>query len=354
MNIKLPKNEKLLILSTAILLIGLFAGIFFFVLYPKMQQVPIKETELKSQEQLLSALQSKITNTDSNTFQSTVSLQKLVPVKPLTEQLLLDIEKAEVVSGSFVVSMSFEDSEMTAEEQQEAEEVETVEEQVDEQLNPDETTEEEETKEPIPLPTGVNKITVTLNVESPSYFELEKFIGILESSERIIVIDSIDFTAGEEIIDVEQTDKPLSYQVILSAFYMPTLSDLIESLPKMERPEPANKKNPLSKFGEVTEGASKTTGESVNTSQNSSDQTKNNASDESSKNDSESTNDKNTSSNTDVGSQEYTVKQGDNLTKISKQFFPDDHKAGILKIKEANNMKNDVIRVGQILIIPGS
>lgn len=337
MNMKLP-NRKWLITGSVFLIISLFAALFFFLLYPKIQQIPLKEQELSSQEQLLSALQGNITNTNSNTFNSTVNLQKMVPVKPLSQQLLLDIEKAEVVSGSFVANMAFDiDGEVTdlsSKEEGTEEETTPLEDRIEEDLDP-EKAEVGELKETIPLPTGVKKITVTLNVESPSYFELEEFIKILESSERITVIESIDFTAGEEIIDYEQTDKPLNYQVVLSAFYMPTLTDLIDSLPKMETPEPAEKKNPFSKFGDVSSSELKENSKTENSNTETSTEDENNSAVQSSS-----------------VNQEHTVVYGEHLTKIAKQYYAANYKNGIIKIKEANNMKSDVIRPGQVLIIP--
>lgn len=253
MKLNLFNNKKLIGISVILFLIALFVALYFFVLYPKSNEVSMKEVELSTQEQILSTLQNKITSTNTNTFQNTVALQKMVPVKPLSQQLLLDIEKAEVVSGSFVVSMSFEDSEVEVPEteQQNAEETEAADGEV------------EEEEESIPLPTGVKKITVTLNVESPSYFEFEEFLRILEDSERITVVESIDFSANEEIIEMEQESTPLSYEVILSAFYMPTLTDLIEHLPKIATPEPANKKNPFSEFGDYSNSVSTKTEDPV-------------------------------------------------------------------------------------------
>lgn len=346
MNLKLLENTKVTVAITAFLVIALFAGLFFFILYPKMQEIPLKERELASQEQLLTALQGQVTNTNSTTFQSTVELQKMVPVKPLVQQLILDIEKAEVVSGSFVINMAFNDGDVTIIE----ETTEATEDVTDSEENVGEESEtaaiETEPRETISLPTGVKKISVNLSVESPSYFEFEEFISILENSERIAVIEDIKFTAGEEIIDSEQTNKLLRYQVTLSAFYMPTLSDLIDSLPRMESPEPANKKNPFSKLGDysrTTESSTESTPERNVTSSNDGDDDEeeeqtNAASEPSSSN-----------SNT---SQQYTVKVGDHLTKIAKQFYQSDFKKGIVQIKQENQLKSDVIRPGQVLTIP--
>lgn len=344
MNMKLP-NQKLLIVGSILLTILLFGALFFFLLYPKMQQIPLKEQELSSQQQLLSALQGNITNTNSNTFQSTVTLQKMVPVKPLSQQLLLDIEKAEIVSGSFVINMDFAvDGEVTdlspAGEETGEDGTTPLEERIDDDLDPEKAEEVEQQIETLPLPIGVKKISVTLNVESPSYFELEEFIRILESSERITVIESIDFTAGEEIIDYEQTNKPLNYQLILSSFYMPTLTDLIDSLPKMETPEPAEKKNPFSNFGDLSRAGAVTKDSSEAATTTNSTENSETGDEISNETVSESMN------------EEHTVEVGENLTRIAKQYYQDDYKKGILKIKEANNMKSDVIRTGQVLLIP--
>lgn len=265
---KLLNNEKLIIVAALLLMVGLFAGLYFFLLYPKMNEIPLKESELSTQEQILTTLQGKITNTNSNTFESTIALQKLVPVKPLSQQLLLEIEKAEVVSGSFVVNMAFEDVEIKEENtEQSNESTEQTEEtnQTEETGENKQSTEEkaEDVKEPLPLPTGVKKIAVTLEVESPTYFEFEKFLSILENSERITIVEAIEFSDLEEIIDEEQVAKPINYQVTLSVFYMPTLTDLIENLPKMEAPEPAKKKDPFSKFGEYKKTMPKKQDESV-------------------------------------------------------------------------------------------
>ena len=97
------------------------------MLSPKKAQVAMKETQLKSQEQILSVLQTQDIPSSSVTAESAADLQKQVPVKPQTEQLLLDIEKAEVTSGSFVSNMQFSNGEAEAQTE--------LEKQIDSQLN---------------------------------------------------------------------------------------------------------------------------------------------------------------------------------------------------------------------------
>ena len=53
------------------------------------------------------------------------------------------------------------------------------------------------------------------------------------------------------------------------------------------------------------------------------------------------------------GQQTYTVRPGDNLSKISKQFYGDSNK--YMTIARANNLQDpDKIKVGQELIIPAA
>jgi type IV pilus assembly protein PilO len=84
---------------------------------------------------------------------------------------------------------------------------------------------------------------------------LEKFISTLESLNRIVVVESINYSGGQEITSLEKepaADK-LSYSLSVSAYYLPTLNDLIADLPKIDAPGPANKKNPLSAFTDILE-----------------------------------------------------------------------------------------------------
>ncbi|WP_141650897.1 hypothetical protein [Neobacillus massiliamazoniensis] len=91
-----------------------------------------------------------------------------------------------------------------------------------------------------------------MSIESPNYAKFEKFIGTLESLKRIVVVESISYTGGQEITSLAQSTQPLSYNLTVSAFYMPILADLTAQLPKIDAPAPANKQNPLSQFPDTS------------------------------------------------------------------------------------------------------
>lgn len=333
----LQKNTILLIVLSIFLLASFFVCIYFFVLYPKMEKIKLKEMELLSQEQLLTTIKNKRTDTENHSAESTIHLQEQVPVKPLAQQLLLDIEKAEVVSGSFVANMTFQDGEAIELEDNRGEDSENSE--------GAETDRKEEDKTSPPLPVGVEKITVSLTIESQSYFELESFLQMLENLNRIVVVDAIDFTANEEIIEESQENTPITYQVTLSAFYMPTLSDLIDQLPKIDTPKPANKKNPFSSFGEYAkEKVQNNHSTSINSSNNSNAESENGeVGIPDSKEDTNTVNDRENTTN-------HVVKQGDTIYKLAIKYY--NSNKGIEVIKEANHIKDNKIIIGQVLKIP--
>ncbi|USK53918.1 LysM peptidoglycan-binding domain-containing protein [Cytobacillus solani] len=337
MNRPLQKNNILLIILSIFLLTAFFVGIYFFLLYPKMEKIKLKEMELQSQEQLLATLKNKGENTEKHPVESTIHLQEQVPVKPMAQQLLLDIEKAEVVSGSFVANMTFQDGGVI-----ELDDNKNVDAENSEEAETDGTAEEESST---PLPEGVEKITVNLTIESPSYFDFESFLQILENLNRIVVVEAIDFTANEEIIEESQENTPITYQVTLSAFYMPTLSDLIDQLPKIETPKPANKKNPFSSFGEYTnEKVQNNQSKSINSSNNSNVEIENGEveiTDSNGENDI--VNDRENTTN-------HVVKPGDTIYKLAIKYYNSNN--GIEIIREANHLKDNKIITGQVLIIP--
>ncbi|CEG28027.1 hypothetical protein [Bacillus sp. B-jedd] len=266
MKLNMSKKEQLTVIVLAGILVLIFAGIYFFVVQPLKTDLETKKASLKTEEQLLSILQEKEKKTEEFTSVSTTQMQFKIPVKPLVEQLILDFEKAETVSGSKVLSMNFAKDgeisvpEQTEDEQEAASEGESTE-AAGETVNNDSENpsgdpgEAGEKSEAAPkpvsvleVPEGVRKVTVQLSVESPGYEELEKFVAALEGLKRIAIVESIDYTGGAEIIALQQKNEPLKFTVTLSAFYMPELKDLIQQLPDVGAPEPAKKRNPLSSF----------------------------------------------------------------------------------------------------------
>ncbi len=243
MSSRLSQKQKVLAAVAIIVAIFILAGCYLLVLQPKQAELERKEAELKTEEALLAQVQSQLQQKSTKMYESTVALQKQIPVKPLLERFVLDIEKAEVLSGSIVERINIGGSD-TIEAEKGASEADS-----------EPVTEEEEQAtavENISLPDGFQKVSINLHVKAPGYYELEEFINILERTDRIITVESVSFPGNNEIVSIHQADdeEVLNLQMTVSAYYMPQLIELINQLPRIDAPEPGNKTNPLFTFPE--------------------------------------------------------------------------------------------------------
>ncbi|MEH7176381.1 pilus assembly protein PilO [Neobacillus vireti] len=259
MKLRLSKIDKIIFLAGTLLIVLLIVFAQFMKLTPLKSDVSMREQSLKTEQKLLDVVTQKKVDDTVKVVEDTRELQKKVPVKPLLEQLILDLEKAETVSSSVISSMSFsKDADVvlatteTPTDQPNVTSQETT--AATDQTNAEnpEAAVPDQATEPA-VSNGLKKLSVSLSVESPTYEDLEKFIGTLESLERIIVVESISYSGGEEITSLEQEVAPLTYSLTVAAYYLPTLDDLIAELPKIDAPAPANKKNPLSSFSDTTQ-----------------------------------------------------------------------------------------------------
>lgn len=227
---------------TLLLSIFVLAGITYLMMFllvsPIKSEIERLESNVSMQKKFIDVLKQNQTESDIPVVSST-EIQKKIPVIPLVEQLLLEIEQAENVSGSEITSMSFSESDFTLAPTNE----------------PIETTEEEETEaaelpitiDPAAITEGLRQVTVTISVQSPGYDELERFLSQIEHQTRITKVDSLSFTGKQEAVSINQEDldAPLDYTVTVSTFYMPVYPELAEDAPKVNFPTPSEKKNPL-------------------------------------------------------------------------------------------------------------
>ncbi|PLS01305.1 pilus assembly protein PilO [Neobacillus cucumis] len=266
MKLNLSKIDKIMIGSGVGLLVIMIVYSQFFSLSPLKADLSIKEQSLKSEKKLLQVAQKK-SDTSKSESEDTVELQKKVPVEPLQEQFILDLEKAETVSNSEIKSMSFaKDADVTVATDQANPQAGTTNQtstttQTGSNQNTSNQTATNETgttqagtqQQSASPSSGLKKLTVQLQIESPTYKDLETFIGTLESLTRIVAVEAINYTGEQEVTSLETETQPLNYSLTVSAFYMPNLTDLKADLPKMDAPSPAGKDNPLSQFPATAE-----------------------------------------------------------------------------------------------------
>ncbi len=290
MNLSFSQKEKLAIGAALLILILYIVYAQFYYLSPLKSDLQNKQQSLKSEQQLLAALQKKSTSNNESVSVNTTELQKQVPVKSLQDQLILDLQQAETISNSKIKSMTFTDggavetvssqpaaattnsnqsngnssngsaqtnsnssssaqqnSQNTSAQQQNSQTTSASSSQQSGQ-----TTNGASAQQQTSSVSGLTKITVQLSIESPAYEDLENFINSLENMKRIIVVETISYTGSKEITSLSDNTQPMTYSLAVSAYYMPGLTDLQKQLPKADYPEPANKTNPQAAFADLT------------------------------------------------------------------------------------------------------
>jgi type IV pilus assembly protein PilO len=257
MSLQLSKRQVLLLLGIFISIGIIYFALYSYILKPMHNRIEQLQQTLSTEQQLLKATKARIAQQETEIPESVVELQKRVPVKPMVEQLLLDLERAEVVSDSFISSISFNegsevpahpsvpesDTEAAAEQPQsssEAEQLNTGSQSASTQGN-----EQQPNQPSITLPNGLKSISATLTVQSPTYYHLERFLETLEGLKRIVSVQSLSFTGNPEVTSVATEVQPLTYSLTVAAFYYPSLTDLQDKIPPLDIPPPSKKRNPL-------------------------------------------------------------------------------------------------------------
>lgn len=290
MNFLFSTKEKITIAAIMLILAGYVLFAQFYFLSPLKSDLAAKQKTLTSEQNLLADLRKKAGSIQQNGKTDTTELQREVPVEPLQDQFILDLQHAEAVSNSQIKSMTFTTGTQSSTTNNASSNTNNT-----TNSNTNNTTNSNTnnstnsnanssgSQQPSSGTSGNNnqasssssttaqgqnttssgtaqqstsvslsKLTVQLSVESQTYEDFEKFISTLESLKRITVVESITYTGPAEITSVDQDTKPFDYTLTVSAYYLPGLTDLESQLPKAEYPAPAGKVNPLVQYPDLT------------------------------------------------------------------------------------------------------
>lgn len=259
MNLLSEKRSRMLLILAALLAAAFYFGAYALYLTPLKDSLTGKESQLKSERQLSTTIEERLASADTGIPVSTAEMQETLPVEPMVDQLILDLEKAEVISNSSILSMEFGDGNGTEGEGQANGTVQPDQsdqtEKSDQAAQPTDDTganantpSEESEKAELIMPEGLAKTSALVIVESANYFELEKFIETLEKLKRAVRVESIAFTGPEEITSLSTEKTLIQMTLVLNAFHLTGLDELKDFNPKIETPEPANKRDPFPSF----------------------------------------------------------------------------------------------------------
>jgi type IV pilus assembly protein PilO len=249
----MTRKAKVYILILIIVLFFISITLFYFqMIFPLQNKMKASSTQLK-EEKSLSAKTNQGTSLSNGLLVSqTKSLQMRLPVSVSIENFLLELEKAEVASGSQIKSIVFVNDKEADNEGQNGTNS-PISSNQDSTINGNNQSNsnisqnnQSHTSNQIEelLPRGVEKKSINLVVEAQDYSQLYRFVEEIESLQRITSIDSIQF--DQSTASNDQKAQPLNFQITLSIFYYPSLENILKSAkPKINTPDPSNKLNPL-------------------------------------------------------------------------------------------------------------
>ncbi|MEL3960662.1 potassium transporter [Lysinibacillus endophyticus] len=213
------KNSSLLLVIA--LVAALLFAFYYYVVLPKKEElnsthntISSTRTEIRSMQEQIAKLENE-QGIETNIF----SLRKRLPQSREIDQLLLNIEEIEYVSGTRVLNINFNNYDSLVSESMKQEQTAPEE-------NTDGEEEEGEEKEtPISsidistLPSELKLITFVLDVEAPDYNSLLTFIEEIENLERIMHIDALNFELpGEESV-IQNEEETVTVSVQVTTFY---------------------------------------------------------------------------------------------------------------------------------------
>ncbi|AIY05161.1 type IV pilus assembly protein [Planococcus sp. PAMC 21323] len=219
-NYSKSQKEKGLIVLVSILLVALSAYSYFLLYVPTKEARIQAEQILKAERDVLIALQTEFKELPESEKVNPSQLQRKVSVEALTELIVLQIEKAELISGTLIDNIGITEGLV--------------------QL-------------PVPVEglENLQEVLTTVTVKADNYREITSFIEEVEAMERIMIVEAVDFSSNEEVKMEEQDAEKIDVNLTFSAYFRPDLIALADTVPKVDTPAPAGKKNPLPDYNGI-------------------------------------------------------------------------------------------------------
>lgn len=208
------QKEGALIVLASLFLLAIVAYSYFMLYAPARDAREQAENLLRSEREVYMALENQLKETPEGDRVPTSELQQRVAIEPLTDLILLQIEQAELISGTTVKSVTFSEGPF-------------------------------ELLQPVEGVENLQEVLTSIQVDALDYPSLNAFLTEIEAMKRIMIIDSIDFTGPEELTQADQEADVITVNLNFSAFYRPDLVALSDTLPKVDAPAPVRKTNPL-------------------------------------------------------------------------------------------------------------
>ncbi|KZM56337.1 hypothetical protein NSQ61_15285 [Aeribacillus sp. FSL K6-1121] len=238
------QERKIFFYCLIILLFLLIGVVYMYTVKPLKDDVALAQLDANQLEVEMKQLEAQLNKSKTDKEENTAQLEKKMPLSRNMDQLLLDLQEAEYVSGSQIQNISFQDEQTLSEsellsennktdtndtnenkEQNESAEMESAtnqsenentdapSNQSENQSASNESTEKEKYK-------NVKLITFNLSVVSPDFKHFLQFLQEIEKLERITRVDVLSFTKpGEKELLEDETNQTITMEIQLTTFY---------------------------------------------------------------------------------------------------------------------------------------
>ncbi|SDX96413.1 hypothetical protein [Paenibacillus sp. CF384] len=205
---QLTKNRSLTVLLLALLFLVLFV-IYTYLLKPSTDKIANQQIEIESLNNQYSLLSNKLAEKKKASDEySKSAVQLALPLWDNTEQLLLDLQQIESVTGTETLTASFTPD---------LEEGQSI-------AGENSDTNEGTTDSINPLGPNVKKLKVA-SVIKGSYSNVLRYIEELQKLPRLITVDSFDVAKTGSI---NASSKPISANIVYTAYFDPSYKPLVK------------------------------------------------------------------------------------------------------------------------------
>ncbi len=226
------------LLVTALVFALLFA-VYYYVVLPKQDEAEAKQNEVNALHSEIAAMKEQlalIEEGSNSSVHNEFAIRKKLPASREIDQLLLSLEETEYISNTRITGISFNNyddlvsaSGFTDPNASEANETEGASEETSGSGIVDETAiGETDQQETLPvstmsveaLPANLKLITFQIDIESPDDEQLQQFLKEIEQMERVMHIDTIEYSLpGEEDMLTDEVSTIVSASIQVTTFY---------------------------------------------------------------------------------------------------------------------------------------
>ncbi|WP_240374721.1 hypothetical protein [Bacillus piscicola] len=221
MSVNMEKKHWIVLLLGIVLLCVITFFQYKTTVQPLEAEKERQMKELERWEEQAAALRSGTAESPGEQAAARFKYEQQLPRAPRPDQFLLDLDKAEEISNSYILSVErLGEGEWPFSEVEDEREALVIEEPED---PPEESVEPETAR--VSVPENVRTLSYMVTVRARAYTNVKRFVEVLDHSSRLIHIEKLQFTGEEEWVRKDQEREPIQVTLMVTAYYYPEAAE---------------------------------------------------------------------------------------------------------------------------------